>query len=128
MHMVSAWASSNRLSPGQVATAERSNEITAIPQPLGLLELKGCIVTIDAVGCRSVLAQRIVAQGADYVFAVKDNQPELYTAIQDYIRDRPWGNFAHVPAATRDETDAEYGCCEVRRCWVVQDPDTLPEA
>ena len=127
IHMVSAWANSNRLSLGQVATEEKSNEITAIPQLLGLLELKGCIVTMDAMGCQTAIAERIVAQGADYVLAVKDNQPELYTALQDYFETARGGNFEQVPVDTFAETDAGHGRCEVRRCWVVEDLNTLPE-
>jgi predicted transposase YbfD/YdcC len=128
MHMVSAWANANRLSLGQVATAEKSNEITAIPELLALLELKGCIVTIDAMGCQTAIAERIVAQGADYVLAVKDNQPELYAAIQDYFDTAGAENFAQVPVSAHEETDAGHGRCEVRRCWVVEDLNTLPNA
>jgi len=73
IHMVGAWASENRLAPGQVATAEKSNEITAIAELLALLELKGCIVSIDAMGCQRAIAECIEAQGSDYVLVVKDN-------------------------------------------------------
>lgn len=128
VHMLSAWANANRLSLGQVATAEKSNEITVIPELLALLELKGCIVTIDAMGCQTAIAERIVAQGADYVLAVKDNQPELYAAMRDYFDIARAHNFAEVPVDAYEETDAGHGRCEVRRCWVVEDLNTLPEA
>jgi predicted transposase YbfD/YdcC len=127
IHMVSAWANANRLSLGQVATEAKSNEITAIPELLDLLELKGCIVSIDAMGCQSAIAERIIAQGAQYVLAVKDNQPALHEAIQDYFETARRGDFASVPADTYEEIDAGHGRCEVRRCWVVEDLRTLPE-
>ena len=74
MHLVSAWATRNTLTLGQVRTEEKSNEITAIPQLLNLLDLQGCIVTIDAMGCQREIAQQIVDGGADYLLAVKENQ------------------------------------------------------
>jgi len=74
LHLVSAWASTNRLVLGQEATAEKSNEITAIPKLLKLLELKGCIVTIDARGCQCAMAEQIVAQGGDYVLGIAISQ------------------------------------------------------
>src|SRR5881275_3615860 len=83
IHMVSAWAKRNGVSLGQVKTDEKSNEITAIPVLLGLLELRGCIVTIDAMGCQREIAEEIRAQGADYVVAVKKNPKELHQAIED---------------------------------------------
>lgn len=127
IHMVSAWANANHLSLGQVATEAKSNEITAIPELLDLLELKGCIVSIDAMGCQAAIAERIVAQGADYVLALKDNQPELHEAVKDYFETARSGNFAHVSLDTCEHTDASHGRCEVRRCWVVEDLNTLPE-
>ena len=83
MHLVSAWATQNTLTLGQVRTAEKSNEITAIPQLLDLLDLQGCIVTIDAMGCQREIAQQIVDGGADYVLAVKENQGRLHEGIRD---------------------------------------------
>ena len=77
IHLVSAWATQNNLTLGQVKTEEKSNEITAIPQLLEMLDLNGCIVTIDAMGCQREIAQQITAGGADYVLAVKENQGRL---------------------------------------------------
>ena len=74
LHLVSAWASANTLTLAQVNTEEKSNEITAIPRLLELLKLKGCVVTIDAMGCQKEIAQGILEQEADYVLAVKQNQ------------------------------------------------------
>jgi DDE_Tnp_1-associated/Transposase DDE domain len=73
LHMISAWADANRLVLGQEATEEKSNEITAIPKLLALLDLHGCIVTIDAMGCQRAIAERIVEQGGDYVLGLKEN-------------------------------------------------------
>ena len=83
MHLVSAWATRNTLTLGQVRTEEKSNEITAIPQLLNLLDLQGCIVTIDAMGCQREIAQQIVDGGTDYVLAVKENQGQLHEGIRD---------------------------------------------
>ena len=77
LHRVSAWACSNRLVLAQEVTAEKSNEITAIPKLLALLELKGCIVTIDAMGCQKAIAAQIVDQESDYVLGHKGNQGEI---------------------------------------------------
>src|SRR5512141_2957418 len=77
----SAWATANQISLGQVVVDEKSNEITAIPKLLRILEISGCLVTIDAMGCQTAIAQAIVDAGADYVLAVKDNQPTLHQAI-----------------------------------------------
>ena len=81
IHMVSAWATANGVELGRVKTHERSNEITAIPKLLKTLEIKGCTVTIDAMGCQKKIARRIVKQGADCVLAVKKNQPQLWDDI-----------------------------------------------
>ncbi len=81
--MVSAWASENRLVLGQVKTSEKSNEITAIPELLNLLEIKGCIVTIDAMGCQKKIARQIAKQGGDYVLGLKGNQGSLLEAVEN---------------------------------------------
>lgn len=127
IHMVSAWADANRLSLGQVATEEKSNEITAIPKLLDLLEIKGCIVTIDAMGCQTAIAEKIVAAGADYVLAVKDNQAQLHEAIRDYFDTALAADFRDVPFDYAEHTDAGHGRCEVRRHWLVDNLSTLPE-
>ena len=85
IHMVSAWASANHISLGQVVTDEKSNEITAIPKLLEVLEIKGYLVTIDAMGCQREIAKKIVNQQADYVLAVKDNQLNLHQVIHDFF-------------------------------------------
>ena len=86
IHMVSAWATANCISLGQVVVDAKSNEITAIPKLLEILDLSGCLVTIDAMGCQTEIAAAIVAGGADYVLAVKDNQPTLCNGIRELLR------------------------------------------
>jgi predicted transposase YbfD/YdcC len=85
LHLVSAWATANGLTLGQVAVDAKSNEITAIPQLIELLDLKDCVVTIDAAGCQKDIAAQIVAKEADYVLALKENQPTLYEQVSDYF-------------------------------------------
>lgn len=85
IHMVSAWATENRIALGQVVTDEKSNEITAIPQLLEILEIKGCLVTIDAMGCQVEIANKILEKGANYLLHVKANQPALQEAIHDHF-------------------------------------------
>jgi predicted transposase YbfD/YdcC len=85
LHMVSAWASANRLVLGQLKTEEKSNEITAIPELLKILALKGCIVTIDAMGCQTAIAGQIIEQGADYVLALKGNQGSIHHKVVEFF-------------------------------------------
>lgn len=119
LHLVSAWASRNALTLGQVKTAAKSNEITAIPRLLELLELKGCLVSIDAMGCQPAIAQAIVNRGADYLLAVKENRPTLYADLQDLFPPA-------APAADYATTlNKGHGRVERRKCWVVTDPASL---
>ena len=85
IHMVSAWASENKLSLGQVVVSEKSNEITAIPELLELLDVSGAVVTIDAMGCQKEIAELIREGSGDYVLAVKQNQPTLYEQVEEAI-------------------------------------------
>jgi predicted transposase YbfD/YdcC len=87
LHIVSAWASEEGIALGQVATDAKSNEITAIPQLLGQIDLKGTLITIDAMGCQKEIVKQVVAGGGDCVIAVKDNQPKLADAIQTFFLD-----------------------------------------
>ena len=115
IHMVSAWASANHIALGQVRVDAKSNEITAIPALLELLDISGCVVTIDAMGCQKHIAAQIIAQGGDYVLAVKGNQPQL--------RERVEMMFCHnqsQPANLRSEqtmkTNKGHGRIETRTC------------
>jgi hypothetical protein len=87
LHLVSAWATANRVVLGQVATAAKSNAITAIPRLLEWLKLEGCIVTIDAMGCQTKIAEQIINQGGDYVLALKGNQETLAAAVEEAFID-----------------------------------------
>jgi hypothetical protein len=87
IHLVSAWASQNRLVLGQVKVDDKSNEITAIPELLRVLALQGCIVTLDAMGCQTEIASQIVGQGADYLLALKANHGHLYQEVERLFKD-----------------------------------------
>jgi predicted transposase YbfD/YdcC len=127
LHMVSAWACSNRLVLGQEATEEKSNEITAIPKLLELLELKGCIVTLDAMGCQRAIAAQIIAQGGDYVFGLKGNQSALQGSVEDFFAVAVSADFSAVKHDFHEEIDKDHGRLEVRRYWVTEDLRTLPD-
>jgi predicted transposase YbfD/YdcC len=127
IQMVSAWAKRNGVSLGQVKTDEKSNEITAIPALLALLELRGCIVTLDAMGCQREIAEKIREQGADYVLAVKKNQKELHQAIEDYFETAEGAGYRAVPLERLEEVDSGHGRVEVRRYQLVPDLSTLPK-
>ena len=115
--MVSAWAKRNGVSLGQMKTDEKSNEITAIPALLKLLELRGCIVTIDAMGCQREIAEKIRAQGADYVLAVKKNQKELHQAIEDYFETAQQAGYRAVPLERWEEVDRRSRTSKGSRGW-----------
>lgn len=121
LHLVSAWAAANRLTLGQVRTTAHSNEITAIPQLLRLLDLRGCLVTIDAMGCQKSIARQIVVSGADYLLAVKGNQGELYANLQDAFQCAAGtGATAECRAVSKG-----HGRLEVRQCRVITDREEL---
>jgi predicted transposase YbfD/YdcC len=122
IHMVSAWATQSRLVLGQVKTEEKSNEITAFPQLLAVLDLTGCIVTIDAMGCQTKIAEQIVAQGGDYVLAVKENQGQLYEDLHDLFQHAQRDNFRYTPHTYARTVEKDHGRIEVRQCWAVNDP------
>ena len=96
IHMVSAWATANHISLGQVVVDAKSNEITAIPKLLQILELSGALVTIDAMGCQTEIAEKIVAADADYCLAVKGNQPTLHQGVVDFFDDHLEDDFARA--------------------------------
>lgn len=125
VHMVSAFASANRLVLGQVATDAKSNEITAIPKLLGMLDLHGAIVTIDAMGCQKQIAQTIVNQGGDYVLAVKDNQPTLHEQVTGLMDEGIRESFQWMHHDGCVETDGDHGRIETRRVWSTPDVQWL---
>jgi predicted transposase YbfD/YdcC len=127
IHMVSAWATANPISLGQVVVDQKSNEITAIPKLLRILELSGCLVTIDAMGCQTEIAQGIVDAGADYVLAVKGNQPTLHDGIVDFFLDHLDDDFARAKVSRHETDESGHGRQEDRTDYVCPVPDDLPD-
>jgi predicted transposase YbfD/YdcC len=121
VHMVSAWASANKLSLGQVKVDEKSNEITAIPKLLEVLALSGCIITIDAMGCQTGIAGKIMEKGADYILAVKGNQGRLEEDVRKVIQ-------TARPASEATETGRGHGRMETRKCSVYYDLELMETA
>ncbi len=120
LHLVSAWACRQRLVLGQQATEEKSNEITAIPMLLERLVLKGAIVTIDAMGCQTEIAQKIIDKGGDYCLALKENRPLLHAEVERYFADPQ-----ATGVTTHETVDKDHGRLEVRRHSVCSDIDWL---
>jgi predicted transposase YbfD/YdcC len=114
IHMVSAWSSKAKMVLGQVRTEEKSNEITAIPELLKLLELKGCIVTIDAMGCQKTIAKSIVDKDGDYILALKGNQGDVHRGAQISFELAESKNFAGLLYDRHEETAAGHGRKETR--------------
>ena len=127
IHMVSAWATANHISLGQVIVHEKSNEITAIPKLLQILELSGCLVTIDAMGCQVDIARDIVAAGADYVLAVKNNQPTLAKGVEDFFVEHGADGFARVETRRQVTAEQGHGRKEQREYVVCRVPEKLPD-
>jgi predicted transposase YbfD/YdcC len=125
LHLVTAWSTKNGLTLGQYATEDKSNEITAIPELLKLLNLKGCTVTIDAMGCQKEIAAEIRSAGADYVLAVKENQPHLYEDLKGHF-EAMVEDEASLPARQSHETNAKgHGRREQRFYFSTAVPETL---
>jgi predicted transposase YbfD/YdcC len=125
LHLVSAWATASGLVVGQVATDTKSNEITAIPALLRLLALDGAIVTIDAMGCQTAIARQIVEQDADYVLALKDNQPTLHEYVRLAFVDADDAVGTTLPLAdlvAHTTVEKDHGRIERRRCRAIGDP------
>jgi predicted transposase YbfD/YdcC len=123
IHMVSAWATANGVVLGQRKVDTKSNEITAIPALLALLALKGCIVTIDALGCQRAIAQKILEQGADYVLALKGNQPTLEQAVTRFFLTGPEAEAHWSQSDYHEHTQRGHGRVETRRAWISADLD-----
>jgi predicted transposase YbfD/YdcC len=127
IHMVSAWATANHISLGQVVVDAKSNEITAIPKLLDVLDVSGCLVTIDAMGCQTKIAEKIVEEGADYVLAVKGNQPLLFEGIMDFFVDHMDDDFARVKVSQHESNEKGHGRKEHRSYYVCDVPDDLAD-
>jgi predicted transposase YbfD/YdcC len=127
INMVSAWASENKLVLGQVKVNNKSNEIKAIPELLSLLEIGGCIVTIDAMGCQREIAAQIVDKEADYVLALKANQGTLSEDVVRYFEWALAAKFQQTVYRRHETTDGEHGRIEVRRYYVTDDIEWLTQ-
>lgn len=125
IHMVSAWASANGIVLGQKKTDDKSNEITAIPELLKTLELEGCIVTIDAMGCQKKIAETIVEKNADYVFSLKGNQGTLHESIEMYFQNQITTKFKDTEYDYHKTIDGDHGKIEIRQYWTISDIDWL---
>lgn len=123
--MVSAWATEAEVVLGQVAVAEGSNEITAIPKLLRVLDLSGCIVTIDAIGCQKEVAQQIVDQQADYLLAVKGNQEHLLADVELLFRLAQQNDYAKVDCQYARTVNKGHDRIEVRHCWAISGQESL---
>lgn len=121
IHMVSAWVEENQITLGQIQVEDKSNEITAIPALLDALLISGSIVTIDAMGCQVDIAKKIVSKNADYLLAVKANQPELFEDIQDSFR-------MLKPIDVCEDIDYGHGRVETRVCSIIRDFSLIDKA
>ena len=127
LHQVNAWACEQRLSLGQLATADKSNEITAIPQLIDLLDIQGAIVTIDAMGCQRDIAHKVVEKKAGYLFALKENQPKMHEAVEDYFSTALAHDLRGVSIDQHETLDAGHGRVEQRHYYLSTDLGTLPD-
>jgi len=127
LHLVTAWSSENGLTLGQVACEEKSNEITAIPELLGLLNLKGCTVTIDAMGTQKEIARQIREQQAHYVLALKGNQSTLQRDMQQLLDDAIDTDFGDVTHDVYETSEKSHGRIEERACHVMEIPKDHPQ-
>lgn len=125
IYMVSAWAEQNHLVLGQRQVAEKSNEITAIPALLRLLAIKGCIVTVDAIGTQTKIAKEIIRAEGDYRLAVKHNQGKLYRDLEMLFSNDQRRDFQDAPYHYAKEVQKGHGRIDVRECWVTADPEYL---
>jgi predicted transposase YbfD/YdcC len=123
IHMVSAWATENKLSLGQVVVGEKTNEITAIPELLQLLEISGALVTIDAMGCQKAIADQVRQREADYVLAVKENQPTLYEEVEGAIAEALEQDAEDIDEHQTVETG--HGRQETRSYAIFPKPDSV---
>lgn len=125
LNVVSAWASEASVVLGQVKCEEKSNEITAIPELLKILDLEGCIVTIDAMGCQKEIVKEIVERRADYVISLKGNQGNLHQDIKDYLDWAERSGFKDMKYEYCETLEKNHGRIETRRCFVTEEIDWL---
>jgi predicted transposase YbfD/YdcC len=122
LHVVSAWIAENRMALGQIATEEKSNEITAIPQLLTLLDIRGATITVDAMGCQRAIAEQVIDQGADYLMGLKGNQGTAHKEVEEFFTDASATAFRDLDYTFHETVDgSEHGRVEVRRAWASQE-------
>ncbi len=126
LHSVTVWASEFGLTLAQVATAEKSNEITAIPELLSLVDIQGAIITIDAMGTQTAIAEKIIDEGGDYILALKGNQGTLHDAVIDYIDEQTKTDFQGIGARRLDTAEKKHGRIESRTYVQMPAPKSLP--
>lgn len=126
--MVSAWATANHISLGQTVVDAKSNEITAIPKLLEIIDVSGGLVTIDAMGCQTEIAAKIVDEGADYCLAVKGNQPTLHEGLRAFFLDHLENDFARIDVTEHHTKETAHGRIDERSYYLREVPDGLPDA
>lgn len=126
LHLVSAWATNHGLSLGQVAAEEKSNEITAIPELIDRIDVKGALITIDAMGCQKEIAGKIIEAEGDYILAVKENQPKLHEAIREIFSDERQFELVKRPHRQHQTTDTGHGRKDERHYVLAKLPDDFP--
>lgn len=127
IHMVSAWATANHITLGQVVVDAKSNEITAIPKLLEIIDISGALVTIDAMGCQTEIAQAIVDGGGIYCLAAKGNQPTLYEGLIDHFNKHLENDFADTRVRRFETEGSGHGRDELRQYFLCPVPDELPD-
>ena len=127
IHMVSAFAARQRLVMGQVAVAEKSNEIVAIPALLDMLAIEGAVVTIDAMGCQRNIAKKIIAKKADYIIALKGNQGTLHDDVKVFVAEQKANDFKDTVISQHETVDADHGRIETRTYTAIHDVEWLQE-
>jgi len=126
IHMVSAWCEASRLVLGQVATEEKSNEITAIPRLLEMLDVRNAVITIDAMGCQKAIAKKIIEEKGHYVLQLKENQAGLHALVKETFDELTGRGIPCVPCVFHEETNAGHGRVETRRIWTTDWTDWYP--
>jgi predicted transposase YbfD/YdcC len=126
IRMVSVWACENRLVLGQRKVDDKSNEITAIPELLEMLDITGCIVTIDAIGCQTKIAETIIDQGGDYLLALKENQGHLYEDVALAFKDAFENDWRGITHDYHKTVNKGHGRLETRQCWTISGDDYVP--
>lgn len=123
LHVVTAWCVEDRVVLGQEAVDEKGNEITAVPPLLAAMDLRGAVVTVDALNTQRAIARQIVGAGGDYVMAVKENHPTLHACVERNVRSMRLGRFADVCHSVDDTTEGGHGRIDRRRVWAIGEVD-----